>query len=111
MTGSVTTLGRRARRGRSIAARAVLHGLEGVVAAAEPSWPVASGRSKAALAAEPTTEGARIPEPAPYARFIVSHGRHPWNDLVVVPVGRLASGALLDDIGDRLIADLARDGG
>lgn len=107
----MTTLGRRAKRSRSVAARAVLHGLEGVVADARSRWPVDTGRSAAGLSATPTQDGARVSDSAPYTVFIKSGGRHPWTDLVVVPVERLASGALLDEIGERIVADLARDGG
>lgn len=108
LQGSLTTLDERVQVMPAVAQRVILAHAIKVVAQAKPLWPVKTGRSKAALKAEPVPSGAAVVDAVEYATVIESEGVNPWDAYVVAPLTKAAAGEMLDEIGQELIDDLAK---
>lgn len=89
ITGSITTLARRARSdARRAIERVLREEVEEVVRAARPQWPVATGHSKDRLDVETARGVVEAVGRADYTTQIRSRGRRPWFDLIERPILR-----------------------
>lgn len=109
MTGDILTLGQRATaRAGAVVRRVLLGHAERVVDDAARRWPVKSGRSRAALAAKPTTDGAQVVNAIGYATSIISGGVDPWEAYVVEPAKDMDAAALARELVSDLVASHGR---